>query len=76
MTRTCWIVRKPQPSSASLRERGTATGTTPGSPRLICSELDRGRYVETATALPGTVTSLTKPYAFEIDPAGLAQPGG
>ncbi|RXS66691.1 Uma2 family endonuclease [Streptomyces sp. TM32] len=44
------------------------------APRLICSELDRGRYVEVATALPGTVTRLTKPFAFEIDPAGLAQP--
>ncbi|WP_093491077.1 hypothetical protein [Streptomyces sp. 2112.3] len=44
------------------------------APRLLCSELDCGRYVETATALPGTVTSLTEPFAFEIDPAGLAQP--
>ncbi|MFG2895227.1 Uma2 family endonuclease [Streptomyces sp. NPDC048248] len=46
------------------------------APRLICSKLDGGRYVETATALPGAMTSLTEPFAFDIDPAGIAQPGG
>ncbi|GGU96508.1 hypothetical protein GCM10010211_74810 [Streptomyces albospinus] len=44
------------------------------APRLIVSELDGGRYVETATALPGTVTRIKEPFLFEIDPAGLAQP--
>ncbi|WP_336052180.1 Uma2 family endonuclease [Streptomyces sp. CA2R101] len=44
------------------------------APRLIISELDRGRYVETVTALPGVITSVKEPFPFEIDPAGLAQP--
>ncbi|UQA91483.1 Uma2 family endonuclease [Streptomyces halobius] len=44
------------------------------APRLIVSELDGGRYVETATALSGTVTRIKEPFPFEIDPAGLAQP--
>lgn len=44
------------------------------APRLIVSELDGGRYVETATALPGTVARIKEPFPFDIDPAGLAQP--
>ncbi|MFG2227655.1 Uma2 family endonuclease [Streptomyces sp. NPDC048644] len=44
------------------------------APRLIVSELNRGRYVETVTALPGVVTHMKNPFPFEIDPAGLAQP--
>ncbi|MFE3772153.1 Uma2 family endonuclease [Streptomyces sp. NPDC057579] len=44
------------------------------APRLITCELDAGPYVETATALPGSVTRIEKPFPFGIDPAGLAQP--
>ncbi|MFF4948826.1 response regulator [Streptomyces chattanoogensis] len=44
------------------------------APRLITCEPDGGRYVETATALPGTVTRIDEPFPFDIDPAGLAQP--
>ncbi|MFF2926916.1 Uma2 family endonuclease [Streptomyces celluloflavus] len=44
------------------------------APRLIARELDAGRYVETATALPGTVTRIEKPFPFDFSPAGLAHP--
>ncbi|GAA2692336.1 hypothetical protein [Streptomyces lunalinharesii] len=44
------------------------------TPRLITCELDAGRYAETATVLPGTVTLVEKPFPFDIAPAGLAQP--
>ncbi|ORT54214.1 Uma2 family endonuclease [Streptomyces sp. CB03238] len=43
------------------------------APRLIVSELDNGRYTETTTALPGTVTRIKEPFPFEIDPAHLTQ---
>lgn len=43
------------------------------APRLIVSELDSGRYVETTTALAGTTTQIEAPFPFEIDPAGLAR---
>lgn len=43
------------------------------APRLICCVLEDGRYVETATALPGVVTLVEEPFPFAIDPAGLAQ---
>ncbi|MGW1375676.1 Uma2 family endonuclease [Streptomyces sp. NPDC002446] len=44
------------------------------APRLIISELDGGRYVERATALPGVVTGVKEPFPFEIDPAALTRP--
>jgi Uma2 family endonuclease len=43
------------------------------TPRLICSELDAGRYVERATAICGTVTRIDSPFPFDIDPVGLTQ---
>ncbi|WP_329401803.1 Uma2 family endonuclease [Streptomyces melanogenes] len=43
------------------------------APRLIVSELDDGRYVETTIALPGVVTRIEAPFLCEIDPGGLAR---
>lgn len=43
------------------------------TPRLICSKLDAGRYMERGTAICGTVTRIDTPYPFEIDPAGLTR---
>ncbi|MGW8954740.1 Uma2 family endonuclease [Streptomyces sp. NPDC055709] len=40
-------------------------------PRLIASDLDNGRYVETITARSGTTTQLHAPFLFDIDPASL-----
>ncbi|MFE2670456.1 Uma2 family endonuclease [Streptomyces mirabilis] len=45
------------------------------APRLIVSELQAGRYVETTTALAGATTRINAPFPVDIDPAGsLAQP--
>lgn len=41
-------------------------------PRLIMSELDRGTYTETATAIAGATTRTKMPFPIEIDPEGLA----
>ncbi|MFD5574907.1 hypothetical protein [Streptomyces cadmiisoli] len=41
------------------------------TPRLIVSELDSGRYVETATALAGAITYIEAPFPVSIDPADL-----
>ncbi|MFF0561945.1 Uma2 family endonuclease [Streptomyces sp. NPDC004266] len=41
------------------------------APRLIISELDNGRCIETTTALAGAATRLDTPFPFDIDPAGL-----
>jgi hypothetical protein len=35
--------------------------------------LHGGRYIEQTTALPGAVTKVSEPFAFSIDPAGIAQ---
>ncbi|MFJ9544412.1 Uma2 family endonuclease [Streptomyces sp. NPDC101225] len=43
------------------------------APRLIMMTLSGGRYVEQATALPGTSTKVTEPFPFAIDPAGIAR---
>ncbi|WP_326844484.1 Uma2 family endonuclease (plasmid) [Streptomyces sp. NBC_01558] len=43
------------------------------APRLIVSELQGGRYVETVTALAGTTTRINAPFSVDIDPAGLAR---
>ncbi|MGW2725119.1 Uma2 family endonuclease [Streptomyces sp. NPDC001492] len=43
------------------------------APRLIMMRLAAGRYIEHATALPGTVTKTDEPFPFGIDPAGIAQ---
>ncbi|WP_406190332.1 Uma2 family endonuclease [Streptomyces sp. NBC_01017] len=43
------------------------------APRLIMMRLDQGRYIEQATALPGTTTTVNEPFPFSIDPAGIAQ---
>ncbi|MFJ9752795.1 Uma2 family endonuclease [Streptomyces chartreusis] len=43
------------------------------APRLIVMGLSGGRYVEQATALPGTVTKTDEPFPFSIDPAGIAR---
>ncbi|MFE2698241.1 Uma2 family endonuclease [Streptomyces mirabilis] len=45
------------------------------APRLIVSELQACRYVETTTALAGATTRINAPFPVDIDPAGsLAQP--
>lgn len=41
------------------------------APRLIVSELDSGRYVESTTTLAGTTTRIDAPFPVDIDPAGL-----
>ncbi|MCX4581475.1 Uma2 family endonuclease [Streptomyces sp. NBC_01571] len=43
------------------------------APRLIVSELQGGRYIETLTALAGTTTHIAAPFPVDIDPAGLAR---
>ncbi|MFE9813412.1 Uma2 family endonuclease [Streptomyces sp. NPDC005227] len=43
------------------------------APRLIVSELRGGRYVETTTALSGTITQIHAPFPVGIDPASMAR---
>ncbi|MET8788469.1 Uma2 family endonuclease [Streptomyces sp. NPDC004589] len=43
------------------------------APRLIVSELQGGRYVETLTALAGTTTAIRAPFLVDIDPVELRQ---
>ena len=43
------------------------------APRLIVSELQGGRYVETGTAVAGTTTRINAPFSVDIDPAGLVR---
>jgi Uma2 family endonuclease len=41
------------------------------TPRIVVSSLSRGRYLTKSTATAGTRSRITKPFAVEIDPAGL-----
>lgn len=41
------------------------------TPRIIMGTLHRGRYIEQATAIAGTITAVKTPFPFEIDPAGI-----
>jgi Uma2 family endonuclease len=42
-----------------------------GTPRLIVSELRRGRFVQTLTATAGERTMIRSPFPVELDPAEL-----
>jgi Uma2 family endonuclease len=43
------------------------------APVLVTAELEAGRYVERAAALPGTVASVETPFPLRIDPAALTR---
>ncbi|MFF2521781.1 Uma2 family endonuclease [Streptomyces liangshanensis] len=44
------------------------------APRIVMAELRNGRYAEEVTALAGVMTRVGVPFAFEIDPVGIARP--
>jgi Uma2 family endonuclease len=44
-----------------------------GNPRLIVSELRRGRYVQVVTAVAGSRTAIQQPFPVELDPADLVR---
>lgn len=46
------------------------------APRLIVSELRRGRYVQVVTAAAGTRAAIDQPYPVELDPADLVGRAG
>jgi Uma2 family endonuclease len=43
------------------------------TPRLIVSELRRGRYVQVAVAVSGERTTISRPFRVELDPAELVR---
>jgi Uma2 family endonuclease len=43
------------------------------TPRVIVSELRRGRYVQVAVAMPGQRTTLEQPFRVELDPGELVR---
>jgi Uma2 family endonuclease len=46
------------------------------TPRLIVSELRRGRYVQVAVAASGERTTVSRPFHVELDPAELVRRAG
>jgi Uma2 family endonuclease len=43
------------------------------TPRIVVSSLSRGRYITRSTVPAGTKARITRPFAVEIDPAGLTR---
>jgi Uma2 family endonuclease len=43
------------------------------TPKIVVSSLSRGRYVTRTTLTAGTRGRITKPFAVELDPAGLTR---